>query len=37
VLCRVFDQTYIARDMPPETQRYTTCQTAGGEWVIQQA
>ena len=35
--CRVFDQTYTAKDRQPETQRYTACETAKGEWVIQQA
>jgi surface antigen len=34
-LCRTFDQTYTAADGRNESQRYTACQTASGEWVVQ--
>ena len=35
--CRVFDQTFTPRGGQPENQRFTACQTAQGEWVIQNA
>ncbi len=33
--CRTFDQTIRTRDGAPETQRYTACKNANGEWVVQ--
>jgi len=33
--CRTFDQTIRTRDGAPETQRYTACKGANGEWVVQ--
>jgi surface antigen len=33
--CRTFDQTLRTRDGAPDTQRYTACRGANGEWVIQ--
>lgn len=33
--CRVFDQTVSRNGYSPATQRYTACQSNGGEWVIQ--
>lgn len=34
-MCRIFDQTFTFTGGQTETQRYTACQTAQGEWVIQ--
>ncbi len=34
-MCRVFDQSYTDNRGQPSTQRFTACQTAGGEWVVQ--
>lgn len=34
-VCRTFDQTITTGGGQPETQRYTACQTASGEWVVQ--
>jgi len=34
-ICRTFDQTFTSRGGQPETQRYTACQTASGEWIVQ--
>lgn len=33
--CRVFDQTVSRTGYSPTTQRFTACQSASGEWVIQ--
>lgn len=33
--CRVFDQTYTPRGGQAQTQRYTACQSASGEWLVQ--
>lgn len=33
-LCRTFEQSFTAPGGQPETQRYTACQNAGGEWVV---
>lgn len=34
-LCRVFDQTVTRSGYSPTTQRFTACQSANGEWIIQ--
>ncbi len=34
-LCRVFDQTITRAGYSTDTQRFTACQSASGEWVIQ--
>ncbi|MDB5452053.1 MAG: hypothetical protein JWO33_631 [Caulobacteraceae bacterium] len=34
-LCRTFDQTLTTGAGDTETSRYTACQTANGEWVVQ--
>ncbi len=34
-LCRTFDQTVSRYGYPTTTERYTACQTARGEWVLQ--
>lgn len=34
-VCRTFDQTIQTRDGSPETQRYTACKGADGQWVVQ--
>ena len=33
--CRTFDQTIQTQGGSPETQRYTACKGANGEWVVQ--
>ncbi len=33
--CRTFDQTIQTQGGSPETQRYTACKGADGEWVVQ--
>ncbi len=33
--CRTFDQTIRTQAGSPETQRYTACRAANGEWVVQ--
>jgi surface antigen len=34
-VCRTFDQTLRTKDGDPDTQRYTACKGANGEWVVQ--
>jgi len=34
-MCRTFDQTLTTGQGETETNRYTACQTANGEWVVQ--
>lgn len=34
-VCRTFDQTIRTGDGAPETQRYTACKGADGQWVVQ--
>jgi surface antigen len=34
-MCRTFDQTLTTGQGETETNRYTACQTASGEWVVQ--
>lgn len=34
-MCRTFDQTVTVGGGQTETNRYTACQTPGGEWVVQ--
>lgn len=34
-LCRTFDQTITTPGGSPDTRRYTACQGANGEWVVQ--
>ena len=34
-VCRTFDQTIRTRDGGPQTERYTACEGADGQWVVQ--
>ena len=34
-MCRTFDQSLSTRDGQAQVYRYTACQTASGEWVVQ--
>lgn len=34
-VCRTFDQTMRTRDGGPQTERYTACKGADGQWVVQ--